>query len=445
MEIRYYDVIKRCLSLVLIPTLERSEFIGQVFNLKGRMKEGVELMSRGKVKGFLGALLVCVYLLLFLCMARDSSAAYSLTEQELDDLLAPIALYPDPLLAQMLPASTYPGDVADAAGWLRSGGDPSRIDEQNWDENVRAIAHYPTVLYMMADNIDWTASVGDAFLNQPEDVTNSIQRLRWRARNLGNLVNTDQQTVITDGDYIQIVPAQPQYIYVPQYNPSVIYVQRWTPGISPFIAFGLRLAIGSWLGLDFDWGRHYVFYHGWDRPGWVNHARPYVHITNVYVQRSRPYINQTWRHDPSHGDPAGYWASRPEGVPGGRYPHTPEVRGRGSTPTGPQGGMFIPRTNTQQLSNRGKESLRTVSQRPVPQAPAVSQRPAPQAPAASQRPVPQAPAVFGGYRGSNEVKTQSMRGQASRQSNVGGHTPPAPVKKGGTPRGSDASGGGKQR
>lgn len=191
-------------------------------------------------------------------------------------------------------------------------------------------------------------------------------------------MSTDQETVITEGDYIQIVPAQPQYIYVPQYDPSVIYVQ-------------------------------------------------------------------TWRHDPSHGDPGRYWASRPEGVPGGRYPHPPEVRRRGSSPTGPPGGMFVPRTNTQQFSNRGKESLRTVSQRPAPRAPAVRQRPTPRAPAVRQRPTPQAPAVFGGYRGPNEVKTQSMRGQASRQSNVGGYTPPAPVKRGGIPKGSGAPGGGKQR
>ena len=127
--------------------------------------------------------------------------------------------------------------------------------------------------------------------------------------------------------------------------------------------------------MDFDWGRHHVFYHGWNRSGWVNNARPYVHIPNVYVQGSRPYISQTWRHNPSHGDPGRYLASRPVGVPGGRYPHTTEVRGRGSTPTGPPGGMLVPRTNTQQFSNRGKESLRTVSPRPTPQVPAISQRP----------------------------------------------------------------------
>ncbi|HET6515011.1 MAG TPA: DUF3300 domain-containing protein [Thermodesulfovibrionales bacterium] len=397
--------------------------------------------------------ILCLSALLLIQDVRgDSSSVYLFTNQELDDLLSPIALYPDPLLAQMLPAATYPEELAAAAAWLRSGGDPSRIDEQFWEENVRAIAHYPDVLFMMTDDMDWTASIGDAFLNQPQDVTNSIQRLRWRAQNLGNLVSTDQQSVTTEGDYIEILPAQPQYIYVPQYNPSIIYVQRWTPGISPFIVFGFRLAIGGWLDLDFDWGHHHVYYHGWNRPGWVNRARPYVHITNVYVQRSRPYINQTWRHDPSHGDPGRFLASRPEGSPG-RRPHTPEVRGRGTTPTGPMGGVFAPRTNTQQSSNRGKESRSTISPqparqvpavapRPAPQAPAVTPRPAPQAPAVTPRPAPQAPASFGGYRGPAEVKTQSARGQASRQSNVGGHTAPAPVSRGGSPAQRGAPGGG---
>jgi len=389
--------------------------------------------------------ILCLSVLLLIQDARgDSSSAYLFTDQELDDLLSPIALYPDPLLAQMLPAATYPEDLADAAAWLRSGGDPSRIDDQVWEENVRAIARYPDVLFMMADDLDWTASIGDAFLNQPQDVTNSIQRLRWRAQSLGNLVNTAQQTVITEGDYIEILPAQPQYIYVPQYNPSVIYVQRWTPGISPFMVFGFRLAIGGWLDLDLDWGHHYVYYHGWNRPGWVNRARPYVHITNVYVQRSRPYISQTWRHDPSHGDPGRYLASRPERFPS-RYQHTHEIRGRGTTPTGPLGGIFAPRTNTQQSSNRGKESRSTITARPERQAPAVTPRPAPQAPAVAPRPAPQAPAAFGGYRGPNEVRTQGTRGQASRQSNVRGHPAPAPVNRSAIPTQHGAPDGGKKQ
>lgn len=410
-------------------------------------------MNRVNIKGLLATLLACLSLLVILGTASDSSAAYLLTEQELDDLLAPIALYPDPLLAQILPASTYPEEVAEAADWLRSGGDPSGIDQQYWDENVRAIAHYPSVLYMMADNMDWTASLGDAFLDQPDDVTMAIQRLRWRAQSLGNLVSNDQETVGIEGDYIQIVPAQPQYIYVPQYNPSVIYVQRWTPDIAPFITFGLGLIIGAWLDLDFDWARHHVFYHGWNRPGWVNHSRPYVHVTNVYVQRSRPYINEAWRHDSSHGDPGRYWTSRPGGALSGRYARTPEVRGRGAAPVGSQRGVFVPRTNSQQSSNRGKESLRTISPRTTPQPPVsprptpqphVSPRTTPQAPVSPQ-PTPSAPTVFNGYRGSNEAKTESMRGQSSRQSNVGGHTPPAPVNRGGAPAGSRAPDGGGRR
>jgi len=106
------------------------------------------------------------------------------------------------------------------------------------------MAHYPTILKMMAGNMDWTANLGDAFLNQPEDVARSIQRLRWQARNAGNLESTSQQSVILTGDYIEIIPAKPQYVYVPRYDPSVIYVQRWYPGRPPFITFGLGWQLG---------------------------------------------------------------------------------------------------------------------------------------------------------------------------------------------------------
>src|SRR5271169_2306423 len=158
-----------------------------------------------------GGLIMFVLGLFVLLSTTVGEAANLLTEQELDDLLSSIALYPDPLLAQMLPASTYPAEISDSAAWLRSGADPSSIDEQNWDESVKAIAHYPDVLYMMADNIDWTADVGDALLNQPDDVISSIQRLRWQARDIGNIESNDEQSVIIDGNSLEIVPAQPQY------------------------------------------------------------------------------------------------------------------------------------------------------------------------------------------------------------------------------------------
>jgi len=396
------------------------------------------------IKG-LCVLVVCLSALLSVQVGEsESSPTYSLTDQDLDDLLAPIALYPDPLLAQILSASTYPTEVADAAAWLNGGGDPSSIDDQNWDESVKAIAHYPDILNMMAENMDWTADLGDAFLNQPEDVTSSIQRLRWEARSVGNLESTNQQTVnIDDGDYIQIIPAQPEYIYVPQYDPSVIYVQRWASGISPFITFGLGLTIGSWLSMDFDWHQHHVIYHGWNRRGWVNNARPYIHITNVYIHGSRPFINQTWRHDALHGDPDNYRASRPSSPSNVRNARMHEIRGRDVTAPRPLGGMFGPKGDTEQYSNRGKESLGAVGQRPTTSAPSIgSSFSQPSYRSENMQQPARAPSsTFGGYRGDSETRTQSLRGQTSRQSSVGVYPSPAPVSRGGAPAGRSTIGG----
>ena len=438
-------------------------------------------MNGNGIKGFLLTFVVCLSALLSIpAWAADPylTNSSSFTDQELDNLLAPIALYPDPLLAQILPASTYPEEIADAEDWLNRGGPISGIDGQNWDESVKAIAHYRNILKMMADNVDWTADLGDAFLNQPEDVARSIQRLRWQARDAGNLESTSQQTVIIDGDYIEIVPAQPQYIYVPQYDPSVIYVQRWYPGRAPFITFGLGLVIGGWLTMDFDWGHHHVIYHGWNRPGWVNHARPYVHVRNVYINRSRPYINQAWRHDASHGSPDSYRASHPSrGLSVSGHARIPEVRGKAAVPPKPPAGMFGPRGDTHSFSNRGKESrgifsatpkatpqdlgkrlarpAPSVSQRPTPPTPVISKQPLLPGPGIGKGPTPQSrparesvqptktPSVtFGGYRGANEARGQSLRGQASRQSSAVVHPPAAPVSKGNTPERKDGARGG---
>ena len=444
-----------------------------------KREEGAALMKRTLLKGFLLVCIVCLSALLPVpAWAEDADLIYSVsfTDQELDDLLAPIALYPDPLLAQILPASTYPTEVADADAWLNSGGDLSRIDEQVWAESVRAIAHYPDILQIMAGNMDWTANLGDAFINQPEEVTNSIQRLRRQARAVGSLVSNAEQSVIVEGDYILIVPAQPQYIFVPQYDTSVVYVQA-----TPFFPFGFGLAIGGWLSMDVDWGRHHVIYHGWNRPGWVNHARPYVHITNVYINRSRPSINRIWRHDRSHGDPARYLASRPSGPNADRYARVGEARGSTAIQPGPAGGIYGRGRDTRAFSNRGRESRGTVNQQPAPSAPSTSERRTMPTPNVSQRPTipapgsgrqvrpfsPQvgsgssnqpgsAPAIqqpaktpsvtFGGYRGAGEAKTQGLRGQASRQSSE--QARPAaqpPVRRGSVPARKDDSGGRQRR
>ena len=378
-------------------------------------------------------------------IGAGSSPAYAFSEQELDNILAPIALYPDPLLAEILPASTYPSEIADADAWLKRGGTVSGIDGQSWDESVKAIAYYPDILRMMAGNLDWTANLGDAFLNQPEDVTRSIQRLRWEARDAGNLESNDKQQVIIDGDYIEIIPAQPEYMYVPQYDDSVVYETPWVPGRPAFITYGFGLAIGGWLSMDFDWRQRHVIYHGWNRPGWVNHARPYIHVPNVYVNRSRPSINQTWRHDMSHGDPEKFRTSQPDRVSTGRVAHTPEVRGRETTPARLPGVIFGPRGDTNSFSNRGRQSLGTINQRQAPPAAAISRQPSMPAPAISSgssqpRPAgvslqpPKTPSgTFGGYRGGNEARSQSLRGEASRQSSAAPRPSTAPASRGSGP------------
>jgi Protein of unknown function (DUF3300) len=211
---------------------------------------------------------------------------------QLDNLLAPIALYPDPLLAQVLLASTFVDQIDEASRWLRANNDPNGIDEQPWDVSVKSVAHYPSVLYMMSDKIDWTTSLGQAYVNQSTDVMTSIQRLRALARAAGNLETNPQQQVITQGDYIQIDPIQPQYIYVPVYDPYAVYYQGgYGFGVGfggNLISFGSGFAIGAWLNYDFDWGRHRVFYHGWGagEGGWIGRSRPDVRINSTYINNS---------------------------------------------------------------------------------------------------------------------------------------------------------------
>ena len=126
--------------------------------------------------------------------------------------------------------------------------------------------------------------------------------------------------------------------------------------------------------MDFDWGHHHVIYHGWDRPGWVNHARPYVHVRHVYINRSRPSINQTWRHDRSHGDPARYLASRPSGPNADRYARMGEARGSITIQPRPAGGMYGRGGDASAYSNRGRESRGTVDQQRTPATPGFGRR-----------------------------------------------------------------------
>ncbi len=218
--------------------------------------------------------------------AQQESSSELFSPDQLDNLLAPIALYPDPLLAQILLAATFVDQVDEASRWLRASNNANAIDAQPWDVSVKAVAHYPTVLYMMSDQLDWTTSVGQAYVYHSTDVMTSIQRLRAQAYSLGNLVTTEQQEVGIDAGMIEILPAQPQYIYVPTYDPNIIY---YGPagyfGFYPatIIYFGPPFFIGGWLNHACDWHRHRIYYHGWRGAGWIARSRPIIHINNVYI------------------------------------------------------------------------------------------------------------------------------------------------------------------
>jgi len=191
-----------------------------------------------------------------------------------DQLVGPIALYPDPLIAVLLPASTFPSDLEAAATYLVQYADPSQLDRQPWDPSVRALAHYPAIVSWMVENLSWTRALGAAFAASPAAVMDSVQKLRAIARANGTLASTPQQQVVPEDGDIAIVPAEPDAIYVPAYDPNVIFSDYAYDSdyAGPFINFGDPCPVGIWLDFGFDWRRHRVWTGDpglWrDRQGW---------------------------------------------------------------------------------------------------------------------------------------------------------------------------------
>ncbi|MBW8781543.1 MAG: DUF3300 domain-containing protein [Verrucomicrobia bacterium] len=177
----------------------------------------------------------------------------------LDKLLGPIALYPDALVALILPAATTPSDVVLAARYVQAGGNSAQAAAQPWDDSVKALVSYPDVLKWMDANLAWTQALGQAFAEQPADVMNTVQHLRTRARASGALVDTPQQRVVVTGEAISIVPAQPEVIYVPVYDPEVVYVSRTVWVNRPIITFSFFYPLQTWFVYDCDWGHRRVW------------------------------------------------------------------------------------------------------------------------------------------------------------------------------------------
>jgi len=227
-------------------------------------------------------------------------ANQSLSDAQLDQILGPIALYPDPLIAEILPASTFPTQIVLADRYIVGGGDPNQLAQQPWDASVQAVARYPDVLKWLDTNLDQTTELGQAFLNQQPEVMASIQRLRATASKLGNLQTTAQQQVTNDGSDIEIDPADSQQMYVPIYQPDQVYDDE-ADG-SPYITFGIGYPFGYWMDNDFDWGNGNLIYwnQGYSRPSnWWRGSRGQRNNgnTSVWHRSNRSDGNATYRGD----------------------------------------------------------------------------------------------------------------------------------------------------
>jgi hypothetical protein len=251
------------------------------------------------------------------------------SKEQLEQLVAPIALYPDSLVAQILAAATFPEQVVEADRWVQNHPDlkgdalGQEVDKMSWDPSVKALTGFPSVLGNMDKNLSWTSSLGDAYYNQQPDVMDAIQVMRKRAQKSGNLKNTEQQTVTSDGPDVQIAPANPDVVYVPAYDPWVVYgppLSPWPgwypyPGIwfgGPYLSFGVGFGIG-WYG-GFGWG--------WPRWGFDWRNRAVLYNRNRYYSRSTTFYNRNnayARGAVRGGVRGGGYANRPEAGRGGVY------------------------------------------------------------------------------------------------------------------------------
>jgi hypothetical protein len=249
-----------------------------------------------------------------------------LTADQLDQLVAPIALYPDALVAQILAAATYPTQVVEADRWRQAQGDApaeqigAAADSRNWDPSVKALVAFPTVLAQMDKNLQWTTDLGNAYYNQPQDVMDSVQAMRQKAQAAGQLRSSQQQTVTNEGGAIAIAPANPAVVYVPVYNPWAVYGAPFPmyPGYyyypPPGIFFG-GLAIGFGIGIGIGLFSHWGWGWGHWGVGWHNHSVFYNH--NTYITRSTTVINRGFNRP--GGPPRGFAGTRGSYARGGGF------------------------------------------------------------------------------------------------------------------------------
>ena len=250
---------------------------------------------------------------------KGGAAGSTFTQPQLDQILAPIALYPDSLLAQVFMASTYPLEIVEADRFSKANanlkGDQltKALEAKNWDPSVKSLVNFPQVLAMMSEKLEWTQKLGDAFLSQEKEVMATVQQLREKAYKEGNLKSTSEQKVIVQEKTIVVEAANPQVVYVPTYNPTVVYGTWAYPAYPPYpvyppgytwgaaaFTFAAGVAVGAAWG--YAWGG--CNWHGGDVDIDVNRNAN----INRNIDRSK-YQNRVtsgqggqgkWQHDPAH-------------------------------------------------------------------------------------------------------------------------------------------------
>jgi hypothetical protein len=407
------------------------------------------------------------------------------SQEELDQMLAPIALYPDSLLIQLMMSSTYPLEIVAADRWRKKNpsleGDAldKALESEDWDPSVKAMTIFPDLLGRMSENLDWTQDLGDAFLGQQPQVLDTIQALRKQAYDAGNLKTGEQQTVIVEKEtqVIQIEPAQPQTVYVPQYNSAAVYGQpppstQYYPTANTYsgtdmlmtgaLSFGAGLLIGNLIwddDSDCDWDDHYV-YGGRGGHNKVNiNVDGDVNIGNQIGSNNRPGLGnrpgggnrQPWQHNPTHRRGVNYrdtktrqtFASAPGARPSldrkAALGYNRETLGSGGGTAKLGGG----------LAGKGSAPSKIGSAKPAPRpAPKVAAK-APAKPTVTKKPAPTVtqkrpsssigsaggnrPTAVGGLGGGAATRAASARGASSRGSS----------KSSGPKLGASKGGGGK--
>lgn len=376
--------------------------------------------------------------------APPPSAPPKRSTAELEQLVAPIALYPDPLVATILPASVYPLEIVQAARFVAHTNNLAQLDAQPWDENVKAVARVPTVIQKMNDDLQWTVALGEAFLAQEKEVMEAIQNLRGKAQQAGTLQTTPQQVVVVTNEVVQrtveqqvvvvtntivqIVPSNPQVVYVPQYDPVVVYAPPPTyvyNPVAPLVTFGVGVAVGAVIANNCDWhgGGVYVGPHGmavWGGGGYhgdvdvdVNRN---VNVNNQARARSTTTATgqQKWQPDPNRVRTSGA---------AGTYASNAEARGwdSGTRQASTRAtGTRAPSGTAPARTGGGTPPAARSTAATAPNRPSASPSAAPPRSAPSARSSSAGGSAFSGVNSGASARSYSSRGAASRGGSRGG-------------------------